>query len=67
MKKEEETLRVMKEEEQRRKDMLLLRNKGKGEGEDTKKETDEMLKEVKEKMQKSLMQRTFKQLRFSKA
>ena len=65
--KEEEALRVMEEEEQRRKDMLLLRNKGKAEGEDAEKEADEMQKEVEEKTQKSLMQRTFEQLLFSKA
>lgn len=65
--KEEEALRVMEEEEQKRKDMLLLKKKGKGEGEDAEKEADEMQKEVKEKTQKSLMQRTFEQLRISKA
>ncbi|KAA6409691.1 MAG: duf726 domain-containing protein [Lasallia pustulata] len=65
--KEEEALRVMEEEEQRRKDILLLRNKGKAKGEDAEKEADEMQKEVEEKTQKSLMQRTFEQLRFSKA
>lgn len=68
--KEEEALRVMEEEEQRRKDLLLLRNRGKG-GEGAEKEAeveaDQMQKEVKEKTQKSLMQRTFEQLHISKA
>ncbi|KAA6415168.1 MAG: duf726 domain-containing protein [Lasallia pustulata] len=70
VRKEEEAMRVMEEEEKRRRDLLLLRGKGKGgkEGEgDAEKEAEEMQKEVEEKTQKSLVQRTFEQLRISKA